>query len=139
MENIRLVHLSVRKCSRRTRFNLTIPKSNLLSLLIIILLCMFNGKVQASDEAADDSRCSNILDQLSPCNPYIASSNPTSEPSNQCCTQLQAVDLSCMCGIVTGPSLPNVDKARALGLPQACNLPTGGLARIDNIAECTSD
>ncbi|KAI5073484.1 hypothetical protein GOP47_0011497 [Adiantum capillus-veneris] len=118
----------------------TIVKVLNMTIVGALLVLAFSSEEVAGAPPSnnDASRCNYIMDYLSPCNPYIASSNPTSQPSSQCCSALQAVDVSCMCSFVTGPSIPNVDKSRALGLPQACNLPIGDLAQINNIAECTS-
>ncbi|KAH7433344.1 hypothetical protein KP509_07G064700 [Ceratopteris richardii] len=74
-------------------------------------------------DAQDPSCAGRMIQQLNACAPFVSPSpNAASQPSPACCSSLQNADLSCMCQVLNGPSIPTLDRTKALSLPQACSL-----------------
>ncbi|KAH7447154.1 hypothetical protein KP509_01G093900 [Ceratopteris richardii] len=80
--------------------------------------------IETKVSEAQGDPCSGVMQQLSACAPFITTSaSATPETSSDCCVSLQSVDVNCMCQVFNGPTIPNLDRSKALSLPQTCNLP----------------
>ena len=95
----------------------------------------------ASPASAQSGSCTTTLISLYPCLNYI--SGNVSTPPSSCCSQLASVVQSnpqCLCAALSGDSSSlggvTIDKTRALGLPQACNVKTPPASKCN--CECST-
>ena len=99
--------------------------------------------VGGASAQSSTSGCTQTLIAMSPCLNYITG-NETA-PSKSCCSELSTVVTSkpeCLCvALNSDPAalgIGNVNKTRALGLPDACNVKTPPLSNCGASAPTTS-
>nr|GEX54578.1 non-specific lipid-transfer protein-like protein At2g13820 [Tanacetum cinerariifolium] len=97
-------------------------------ILVVVIGTLSGGAMATTDE------CRTEVVSLSPCVNYV--SGKVSAPSHPCCAQLATVvktHLSCLCSLVHGEMPPGykVNETLAIGLPDACNIPTPPVSRCD--------
>ncbi|KAM7462821.1 hypothetical protein LguiA_030942 [Lonicera macranthoides] len=75
--------------------------------------------------AGQPEYCNNAIMSLEPCLSYVTDNSES--PSSSCCSSLASVvetQPECLCGLINGGSIPNIDRQRVLGLPATCNVQT---------------
>ena len=90
-----------------------------LAALLVVASCL-----AAAPEPAH-AVCDMNNDDFMACQPAAAATtNPTPDPSEECCTTLKKADLKCLCSYKNSPwlSLYNIDPKRAMELPAKCGL-----------------
>ncbi|XP_010256109.1 PREDICTED: non-specific lipid-transfer protein-like protein At2g13820 [Nelumbo nucifera] len=103
------------------------------ALLVAALVAMI-----WAEAAAQSSSCTNTIISMSPCLNYITGNSST--PSSSCCSQLASVVNSqpeCLCQILNGGASSlgiQIDQARALALPKACNVQTPSVSLCNAIS-----
>lgn len=94
-------------------------KALALAALLVIAVALAAAPVPAH------AVCNMSNDQFMKCQPAAAATtNPTPDPSTDCCTVLKDADLACLCSYKNSPwlSLYNIDPKRAMELPAKCGL-----------------
>ncbi|WOL19634.1 non-specific lipid-transfer protein-like protein [Canna indica] len=95
-----------------------------------LAMAMLMGVAMQSGLAAAQAAggCTSVIMTLAPCMNYLGGQSPT--PSSECCAQLAGVVKSqpgCLCLVVNGGMASfgvNVNKDRALAMPDACKVQT---------------
>ncbi|KAL6214280.1 hypothetical protein ACLB2K_013717 [Fragaria x ananassa] len=90
--------------------------NKLMTILVVAMLVSFEG-------SRAFTFCNMSEDGLTACKPSVMKPNP-SDPTAECCKDLSAADLDCLCGYKTSPVLPGfgIDPTLAMGLPAKCGL-----------------
>ncbi|TVU41692.1 hypothetical protein EJB05_15235, partial [Eragrostis curvula] len=90
----------------------------------------------SAQSSSPSSSCTSVLVSLSPCLNYITGNETTAPPS--CCTQLGKVvqsDPKCLCVALNADPASlglNVNRTRALGLPDECKVKTPPVSDCKN-------
>ena len=103
----------------------------------VLVVAVMAGGAAAQTSPSSTSGCTQTLIGMSPCLNYITV-NETS-PSSSCCSQLGTVVRSqpeCLCVALNADpaalGLGNVNRTRALGLPDQCNVKTPSLSNCNS-------
>lgn len=93
-----------------------------------MLILLMSGGASAQSPSPPTSSCTSVLVSLSPCLKYI-SGNESAAPAS-CCSQLGKVvqsDPQCLCVALNADTAAlglNINRTRALGLPDECKVKT---------------
>jgi hypothetical protein len=102
--------------------------ATLAAAALAVALLLLAGGASAQSSSSPSSQCTSVLVGLSPCLNYISGNESTAPAS--CCSQLAKVVQSnpqCLCVALSADPASlgiTVNRTRALGLPDACNVKT---------------
>lgn len=94
-------------------------------MVVVMMSAMMMGQSLAATAG-----CTSSMISLMPCLSYSSTSAKDSSPSTKCCSALESVvktNPRCLCDLISGDPLPlgiTVNKTRAVGLPERCNVET---------------
>ncbi|QCE05669.1 hypothetical protein DEO72_LG9g674 [Vigna unguiculata] len=96
-------------------------KMNAIVVAVAMMVAMEVLLTGAATDAMD--LCGVPSSDLMKCLPAVTPPSP-SEPSKDCCSVINIVDLKCLCGFKSSPLLPalGIDPKLALELPAKCKI-----------------
>ncbi|XP_062188624.1 non-specific lipid transfer protein GPI-anchored 5-like [Phragmites australis] len=109
-----------------------------LAVAVMVVVVLLAGGATAQSPSSPSNQCTSVLVSLSPCLNYISGNESTAPAS--CCTQLAKVvqsDPQCLCVALNADPASlglNVNRTRALGLPDACKVKTPDVSNCKGAA-----